>query len=116
MPLTNEDRARGGRVGQVRKGLNRHWYKKMLLDIAEGTIECTGVQLSALKAFAEANGWFPPKSRRNVVSEIRLKDEKLKEERNKPAVSDDLMGRMAILMKQAEVDPENREQLRKEQA
>ena len=112
--LTDEEKQRGTEVRATRVRKSRYWYAQRLMDIAEGKIECKPVQLSALKTFADLKGWHGPKSRRNVISRENL--EKLAKARQKPEISDDLMTRMAILVKSAESDEDKREQLRKEQA
>lgn len=82
--LTEADKARG----RATQGLTRRWYKATLLKIFKGEIDCTAVQLNALKSFADIRGWFPPE--RPKQSALRDRQPK-----PKPVVSDDVIQRLS---------------------
>lgn len=75
-------------AGRAKAKLSRRWYKKTLLAIFEGTIECTAIQLNALSKFADQQGWVGPK--RKVEA---LKDKS--RYKPKPQLSEDLIARLA---------------------
>lgn len=68
----------------------RKWFRQMLIDVVNGDITMTAVQLNALKTFADSKGWFPPQ---------RAKINAVKEKARKPkaVVTDDLAQRLSTL-------------------
>lgn len=81
--LTPEAGARGRATQQ----LTRRWYKATLLAIFRGEIKCTATQLTALKTFADARGWFPPQRPKQNAMRDKVKQPK-------PQATDDVLNRL----------------------
>jgi hypothetical protein len=78
--------AEGAAKGRAAQHRTRQWYKDTLIGIFEGKIQCSSVQLNALKAFADIRGWFPP----NRPKQKPLQDKKA----SRPQASQDVLQRL----------------------